>query len=245
MSDGTGERGITGLVLVHGGAHGAWCWQPTMEHLRTPSLAVDLPGRDGRSTSFADMATTIVSAIHHAGWERAILVGHSMGGVPVVEAARMRPELVTRIVLVSAAVPPEGKTIADTLAAPLRLIVRQQALLARRDPTRPARGALPAPIARWLFCNDMDDEQTAFVLDNLGPEDPTLVLEPVTRVGLDPSIPRTYVRLRRDRSITPRRQARMMSNLGGADEVWLDAGHDVMISAPTELAAMLDDLASR
>ena len=31
------------LVLVHGGGHGAWCWEPTVAELTAPVLAVDLP----------------------------------------------------------------------------------------------------------------------------------------------------------------------------------------------------------
>ena len=32
-----------GVVLVHGGAHGAWCWEPTIPHLTGRVLALDLP----------------------------------------------------------------------------------------------------------------------------------------------------------------------------------------------------------
>ena len=34
------------FVLVHGGAHGAWCWNPLLPHLEGPVLAVDLPRID-------------------------------------------------------------------------------------------------------------------------------------------------------------------------------------------------------
>ena len=33
----------TAFVLVHGGAHGAWCWDPLLPFLDGPVLAVDLP----------------------------------------------------------------------------------------------------------------------------------------------------------------------------------------------------------
>ena len=35
-------------VLIHGGAHGAWCWEPLLPHLSGEVLAVDLPGRGRR-----------------------------------------------------------------------------------------------------------------------------------------------------------------------------------------------------
>src|SRR3954463_853280 len=31
------------LVLVHGGGHGSWCWEPLLPYLMTDVLAVDLP----------------------------------------------------------------------------------------------------------------------------------------------------------------------------------------------------------
>ena len=36
------------FVFVHGGAHGAWCWDRVRPHLDRPSVAVDLPGRGSR-----------------------------------------------------------------------------------------------------------------------------------------------------------------------------------------------------
>ena len=39
------------VVLVHGGGHGAWCWGPTIEHMDSEVLAVDLPS-GGSWTSF-------------------------------------------------------------------------------------------------------------------------------------------------------------------------------------------------
>jgi hypothetical protein len=35
----------TGVVLVHGGYHGAWCWDRLLPWLDVPTLAVDLPSR--------------------------------------------------------------------------------------------------------------------------------------------------------------------------------------------------------
>lgn len=185
-----------------------------------------------------DLAGATLNAVHEAGFSRAALVGHSMGGVTITEAAIAAPDVVGHLVYVSSAVPPEGGTIADTLPGPARWLVRRQA---RRSAGAGGGGSLPEPLARWMFCNDLDAERTRWVLDRLGPEDPSLVVTPVSRHGLDPAIPRTYVRLRRDHSIPPRRQARMIANLGGAQERWLDAGHDAMVSRPEELAAVLED----
>ncbi|HEX4015261.1 MAG TPA: alpha/beta fold hydrolase, partial [Frankiaceae bacterium] len=44
---------MTPVVLVHGGMHGAWCWDPVRPYLVTPSIAVDLPGRGSRPADLA------------------------------------------------------------------------------------------------------------------------------------------------------------------------------------------------
>jgi hypothetical protein len=53
-------------------------------------------------------------------------------------------------------------------------------------------------------------------------------------------VPRTYIKLLRDRTIRPAQQDRMIANLGDAHVLQLDAGHDAMLSQPAELAALID-----
>ena len=93
-----------------------------------------------------------------------------------------------------------------------------------------------------MFCNDMDHDQTAFTLERLVPEADLVITEPVDLRGLQNPIPRTYIRLLRDASIIPAAQDKMITNLGGAEVIDLDAGHMEMISQPTQLADMLNAL---
>jgi pimeloyl-ACP methyl ester carboxylesterase len=60
-------------------------------------------------------------------------------------------------------------------------------------------------------------------------------------------MPVTFVRLARDNALPPATQdaciARLRREVDVVDVVDLDAGHNVMISAPATLAAVLDKLA--
>ena len=89
------------VVLVHGGGHGAWCWEPTIEHLASDVLAVDLPpksirGGDGRfdrppellTLTVSDFAESVLADVDAAGYDRFVLVGHSMAGLTIPEVAR-------------------------------------------------------------------------------------------------------------------------------------------------------------
>src|SRR5262249_19697576 len=126
------------MILVHGGAHGAWCWQPTIDVLATPALAVDLPPRAIRGVpptvpppaetarlGIADFAGAVLAAADAARLERFVLVGHSMGGLTIAEVARRAPERVRHLVFVSCIVPRDGATMIDTLPEEVREMTRQ------------------------------------------------------------------------------------------------------------------------
>jgi pimeloyl-ACP methyl ester carboxylesterase len=229
----------SGIVLVHGGKHDSRCWQPTVDALRQrdPALsvhAVDLPGRRGMlgDMTLAGCVESAVEQIDSAGLDTMLLVGHSLAGVTVPGiATALGADRVRRIVAVSCCVPPQGKTTADTVSFPTRLVAR---LLEHVD--------MPRWLARELFCNGMSKEQAERSLGWLvpdAPDTPGLSRAAVDRSSLPASIPRSWVLTLRDRAIPPRVQLRFAANLGASEIVPLDTGHNAMIAAPDALAAIL------
>jgi pimeloyl-ACP methyl ester carboxylesterase len=228
-----------GIVLVHGGKHDSRYWQPTVDVLRQrdPALcvhAVDLPGRQGMSgeMTLAGCVQSAVDQINNAGLDTLLLVGHSLAGVTVPGiATALGADRVRRIVAVSCVVPPEGQTTADTVSFVTRLVAR---LLDHVD--------MPRWLARELFCNGMSKEQAELSLSWLvpdAPDTPGLSRAPADRSGLPARIPRTWVLTLRDRAIPPRVQLRFAANLGAAEIVPLDTGHNAMIADPGALADIL------
>ncbi len=243
------------VVLVHGGAHGAWCWEPLLPFLDDPVLAVDLPPRavrgDPHATAppetatidLADFADSVLGDVDDAGYGRFVLVGHSMGGLTIAEVARRDPDRVAHVVYVSCIVPPEGQTIIDTLPVELQAMTRDAVEGARAGGL--PMGGLDEATIRRMFCNDMDEEQTAFVLAHCGVEAPAVFGDRVTRRGTPATTASTYVRLARDQALQPGDQAAQIASLraspgGPVEVVELDTGHDVMISAPAQLAPILE-----
>ena len=228
------------LVLVHGGAHGAWCWERMIPHLEDDSLALDLPGRGSRpapldSIRVDDWVEAVVGAISGIHSERVVLVGHSLAGIVLPRVAERIPERLERLVFVSCTVPPEGLAVLDILSPEVRPLAEQN----RRERVA---SVLPEEVARSMFCNDMNPEQTRFVLDRLVPEAWSPILEPSCLRGLERGVPATYVKLLRDAVIPPALQDEMVANLGGVEVAELDAGHDAMISQPEALAALLGEI---
>ena len=249
------------LVLVHGGAHGAWCWQPTIDLLNAPAVAIDLPPKEVRGVpsvdppppelatiTLDDWARSAIADIDAAGIEELVLVGHSMGGLTISEVAGRIPARVKHLVFVSCMVPPEGGLVLDGVPHESMAAARERLTL--DDGTGGHGGVgLEIEMLKHMFCNDMTDQQTQFVLDHTGTEVGAVFGERVSRRAIPPDLPKTYVRLLRDQALTPSDQDRAIEQLrdapGGALEVIeLDTGHDVMISAPNQLAPLLDQVAA-
>jgi pimeloyl-ACP methyl ester carboxylesterase len=222
---------------VHGGAHGAWCWQPLLQLLDGDALAVDLPpksirGGPGRyetppgldNLRLRDFADSLLRDVDAAGFERFSLVGHSMGGLTISEVARREPDRVEHLVYVSCIVPREGESAMQALPPDLL--------------------ETPPDLVE-MFCSDMDEEQTRFVVDHIGTEAAAVLAEPVSRAGIPPALPKTFVKLLQDRSLAPDHQDTLIQNLrespgGDVDVVTINSGHDVMISRPKDLADVLN-----
>jgi pimeloyl-ACP methyl ester carboxylesterase len=229
------------FLLVHGGAHTAACWSRLTPLLEANAIAIDLPGRGSRPAPLVnlridDWVSAIVEEIETLGDERVVLVGHSLAGMSLPRVAARVPERLARLVFISCTVPPEGQTPIDMLAPEIRQIAQAQE--ARSQPS-----VLPEAAARAMFCNDMDEEQTRFVLDGLVPEAPGPIHEPSRLEGLAHGVPITWVRNLRDVVVPPERQdsyIETIRQIAPVEVVDLDAGHNSLISRPEALAELLN-----
>lgn len=183
MSASGADAAPPSLVLVHGGSHAGDCWEPTIAalarvapHLRV--LAVDLPGRgdepgDLTTLTIDQCADSVLAQIDRAGLDRVVLVGHSMAGITLPAVAeRLGAARLARVVWIACAVPPEGGTVLDTIAGPLRFIAR------RRARTGGISRPIPRVLARRMFCNGMSAEQTAWTLARQYPDASTVLAQP-------------------------------------------------------------------
>ncbi len=101
-------RGGTVIVLIHGWTCDHTLWQAQIEALeeRYRVLALDLPGH-GRSDPAPDysmrrFARAVNAVLEKERVPKAVLAGHSMGGVVMLEFARLFPQKVQAIVAVDA-----------------------------------------------------------------------------------------------------------------------------------------------
>lgn len=223
---------MANFVLVHGAAHGAWCWEqvvpileasPQVEHV----VAIDLVGHGARldekpldEVCLDDYAYDVVREIESRDLHDVVLVGHSLAGITLPSAAHPLVSRLRRLVYLSTTNPPVGQSVEDRMNDPLSPISREVDF-------------------ESMFCNDLDAEASAWLLSRLGPEPPGPMAEKVTVATGPPGVPSTYILLEKDEALPPAYQ-REQARTAQADEiVTLDAGHSAFASRPQELADLL------
>jgi pimeloyl-ACP methyl ester carboxylesterase len=237
------------LVLVHGAFGGAWCWEPVIEQLEAAGHTVetlDLPGGGDDQTPVEDVTLETcadrVCAVLRERPEPAVLVGYSMGGAVVTQAASNCSDRVAALVFVAAFMPGDGQSLLDLTQLPEGKDDMIQAnIVIEGDPPV---AVLPQEAAIEAIFNRCTSEQANHAAARLRPQPAAPFATPVS-IDEDrlASIPRAYVFTARDQSIPPALQRRMISEHPCRKVIELDADHWPFLSAADELAGALIDLA--
>lgn len=247
---------MTRLVLVHGAFAGAWCWDPVLPGLRSAGYdveAIDLPGAGADPTPLAEVTLDAYAERICGVLEKdptapdaspAVLVGHSMGGMAITQAAARCPQHIAALIYVSAFVPEPGQSLMDLTALPEAADDQVQAnLVVDGDPPIATMPAAAAPAA---LCHRATPEQTAWAVERLGPQPVAAFVAPL-KAGDQPEdfarLPRAYVACLQDRAIAPAMQRRMYRAAGCDPVIEIDTDHFPWVSRTEELVAALDRIA--
>ena len=235
-------------VLIHGAWHGAWCWErvvPLLARAGHRVLAPDLPGHGRDRTPVRDVtlqayADRVCRVLDEAA-EPVVLVGHSMGGTVITEAAERRPADVGTLVYVAAFLLRESETLIQIASADREALVLPNLVVSEDQASATVR---PEAI-RDAFYGDCAPEDAARAQSLLVPQ----ALAPFqTPVRMTPArwgrIPRVYIECLRDRAISPSVQRKMYTALPCRKVIAMDTDHSPFYSAPRELADHLLALAS-
>jgi pimeloyl-ACP methyl ester carboxylesterase len=226
---------VTTFALVHGGWHGAWCWEavtPLLDARGHNVVAVDLPS-DDPNADFDTYADVVCDALGRA--DDIVVVGHSLGGViiPLV-AARRR---VRHLVYVCALIPQIGHSWADQAAAePDMMCPGWNAGLS--DPDAQGRTTWVDPaLTRTLLYADCDEATAAAATARIRPQ-AGLGSVPFPLAEF-PSVTSTSVYCTEDRMVAPQWAKRTARDRFGADVVELPGSHSPFLSRPRSLVDIL------
>lgn len=103
-----GKPGGTPLVIVHGLQYFSWDWLEVAQALGAGRevICMDMRGFGDsdwsaqKDYSVPSMAQDILAVLDHAGWKRAVIAGHSMGGRSTTHAAAKHPARAAGLALI-------------------------------------------------------------------------------------------------------------------------------------------------
>jgi pimeloyl-ACP methyl ester carboxylesterase len=233
-------------LLIHGAWHGGWCWRrvaPLLESKGYRVIAPDLPGHTEEQTPAASVTlenyADRICEIAGKQAEPVILVGHSMGGVAITQAAEDCPSSVRALVYMCAFLPRNGDSLATWASQDPESMVNPSTLDIREDRT----SLVKQEFSREAFYGQSSDDDVSFAQSRLVAQPGAPLGTPVTttpeRWG---RIPRYYIECARDRAITLKLQRAMQQASPCARTYSIDTDHSPFFSAPERLADIFDQI---
>lgn len=229
------------FVLVHGAWHGGWCWKFLRDRLIARGAAVFTPTLTGlgershlmsRDITLDTHILDIANLLRFEDLRDVCLVGHSYGGWPVSGALELIGERVSSVVYLDAFLPQDGQKGIDTQSPESAASVHAALArgdMARKGPSAAAFGVVP--------------QHQAWVDAMMTPQPLGVSFTPIKLTDARERVPRkTYIRA--SAYVQPTFDQHLAECKAAGWRIYeLNIGHDVMIDAPDELAAILMDSA--
>ena len=229
------------FLLIHGGSHGAWCWEACAAALGEAghgATALDLPGSGADATprgsvSVRDYVDAVCQRIEESPAREVSLVGHSLAGVILPEIASRLPGRVRDVTFLAALVLEVGECALDHIPESRRGVYLELA-----EASEDGAFMVSYEMARSRFFEDLPETAARRYYDLLSPQPISIYLERAVVGPESITVPHRYIACLRDSALGYESTLQFGRRLGGAIEE-IDSGHDVMLSAPKELARLV------
>ena len=231
------------FALVHGAWHGAWCWErlaPVLEEMGHRVITMDLPCDDGSAT-FDSYADVVCDALIEDPGTDLIVVGHSMGGMTIPLVAARRP--VRRLVYLCALLPVPGQPLVQQLTDDPSMLNPDYARGLGEKDSYGRRTWVDQDLACFHLFGDCEKPTADAAYVRLRPQATHLYLRPCSLAAW-PEVESTYVLCTDDHMVNPDWSRRVARQRLRAEVVELPGSHSPFLSRPTELADLLDRVAS-
>jgi len=232
------------FVLVHGSWHGGWCWgklAPLLEAEGHDVVCPDLLGhgkdraRPVARFGLKDYAQQIAKLIERQD-SKVILVGHSMGGTVVSQAAEYVPEKIRSIVYLCAYLLRNGESLLPIALTDAESLIGKNLIVDEIAGTHRVR----EKALRAALYQDCSEQDAKWASSLLVPESNAVVTSPFSLSGKRyGSVDRVYIETLQDKGVTISLQRKMCSASPCRKVFSLDSGHSPFLSMPDALAKVL------
>ena len=233
-------------ILIHGAFADISAWDKVVPLLTADGSEVITPelpahGKDTTPVSGATLQAytdVVVHAIDSASGP-VILVGHSLAGAIVSQAAEARPDKVKKLVYLAAFLFEDGSKVTDALASDKDATLGMYV-------TPSSDGTTLSFKDGWVegaFCQDCSAADAAAVRAAFRPEPAAPLGTPihVTQQNWG-RVPRVYIKTLTDHAISPAKQSSFYAALPCEKVISIDAGHCPFLTKPVELSNALKSL---
>ncbi|CAM6098757.1 unnamed protein product [Calypogeia fissa] len=248
-------QGTTEFVLVHGAAHGAWCWYKVATILQKAGYKVttlDMLSAGTRDKINADTVTTIaqhskplLDYLAYNVSNKVVLVGHSIGGATITFAMEQYPEKISHAIFLAASMPANNQSVI-TSAPPSTLprLVAQQAFTSNfaNGPTAPPTSiTINLTVAAQIFYNQSPDTDITLSLTLLDNEPYCSVVDPLILTQANYGrVRRFYIQTDKDNLWGPGAQEYLLSNNPPEKSFFIKGtDHSAFFSKPIATAAYI------
>lgn len=230
-------------LLVHGAAHGAWCWYKVIARLREAGhkvIALDLPGHGIDRTPPGHV--TLPSYVQRVCQELdeqeqpVILVGHSMAGAIISQVAEVLPQKIQTLVYLASFLLQSGESLMQVAAEDVHSPMKRAMVI---DATDGSICHLPRNGVRELFYHDCDATDLALAQALLTPQALVPLFTPVRLSERYESVRRVSIETTQDRAVSIDLQRHLRAKTLCNQVYSLDSGHSPFFSMPAELVKCL------
>jgi len=237
------------IILVHGSFHTSECWKMFVPELVRQGFVVHnltLGGHRGteRKPSEASLQSygdDVIAVAEKIG-RPAMLMGHSLGGLAISEAAERRSDLFPALIYLTAMVPRFGK-ISTTDLAPVSQAM-QDAAVAGLEKMQDGAVPFPTEVARDIFYNECTSRIQDYALSCLSYQPLDAMMGSVeTSIAKLGKVPKFYIECTRDNAMPIENQRALIENMPFEAVYSLNSDHSPFLSMPSELAEVVKDIA--
>jgi len=234
---------MSDFLLVHGSWVGGWSWEkvvPLLEQKGHLVKALDLPGHGMDKTPLSEVnlqayTEKVCQALDEFA-DQVILVGHSMGGIVISQAAEERPQKIKKLVYLAGYLVQNGETLMQIFEKDKDSLLGANLIMADDQ----SYVTLKEEGINEVIYKDASAEDKERIKERVVPQAtmPFVIPVNITEENYG-SIPRVYIECTNDLVISPAVQKEMYTKMPCEQILTLETSHAPNYGAPEKLVEHL------